>query len=597
MPDLSTTSQNNPDDKPLLISLAEDEERCMHSVREQCGNWEQWIRRLGRRKKPRSLWKLVPCSTVPPLLWSKSADVSELTLSLIRDQRQLKRKSKSQSVAWNRRAESWLRNHSDAPLSYDSALQHLAWTHSLPTLGNKLDADVWQAVLGVLISTATSARHSLVDLSAERQLFAGELPLSLAYLFPELSVCQQQAPGARQQLSAGILDTLDGEGMPHATLVSLTRELLACWTRCGYMATLVPGAKLRKTARIQFRWLITQVLRLSGNDGQLAFTRSDHDDVHNTHTLLCAAAELTKSPENLDTANTLFSNGKAPHRLSKHLPDPAYHSDCAELGVMRTDWSKKALRLNVVHTDGKVHVELFRGNRTILHGPWSQSILVDGHPVSTTGDWETVCWTSDGDADFLELQSNLCNGSRLQRQFLLARKDRFLLAADTLIAEAPVEITYRLSLPLAGGLTLKQPDETRESYIVGPKLLGTILPLALPEWSVDPRCGSMFSDHAELEQNTNGRALYAPLFLDLDKRRRHKALTWRQLTVAEKLRVVRKDVAVGYRVRISGDQWLFYRSLDKPASRTVLGKNLVSEFYAARFGPEGDTETLVEVGA
>ena len=53
----------------------------------------------------------------------------------------------------------------------------------------------------------------------------------------------------------------------------------------------------------------------------------------------------------------------------------------------------------------------------------------------------------------------------------------------------------------------------------------------------------------------------ASLFIDLRKDRFVRPVTWRQLTVAENLSIQPADVAVGYRVQIGADQWLFYRSL------------------------------------
>jgi hypothetical protein len=43
------------------------------------------------------------------------------------------------------------------------------------------------------------------------------------------------------------------------------------------------------------------------------------------------------------------------------------------------------------------------------------------------------------------------------------------------------------------------------------------------------------------------------------------------------------------------DQWLFYRSLTRPANRTLLGQNLSNEFFAARFDRDGEAEELIGV--
>ena len=42
-------------------------------------------------------------------------------------------------------------------------------------------------------------------------------------------------------------------------------------------------------------------------------------------------------------------------------------------------------------------------------------------------------------------------------------------------------------------------------------------------------------------------------------------------------------------------QWLIYRSLAPPDIRTVLGKNLMTEFLVAHFHSDGQVEALVEI--
>ncbi len=57
------------------------------------------------------------------------------------------------------------------------------------------------------------------------------------------------------------------------------------------------------------------------------------------------------------------------------------------------------------------------------------------------------------------------------------------------------------------------------------------------------------------------------------------------------------EVAVGYRVQVGKQQWLFYRSLAKAANRSLLGQNLSSEFFVARFDSQGDAQELIEIEA
>src|SRR5262249_2057648 len=152
---------------------------------------------------------------------------------------------------------------------------------------------------------------------------------------------------------------------------------------------------------------------------------------------------------------------------------------------------------------------------------------------------------SDEDCDYLELQRTFEGDLCLQRQILLARKDHFLFVADALLAESPSAIEHRFTLPLAPGVSFQGANETREGFLVASPKSATatnarpqalVLPLALPEWRIDRRLGTLEAgdDGLTLSQATAaGRGMYAPLFLDLDTRRMTKPVTWRQLTVAE----------------------------------------------------------------
>ena len=99
----------------------------------------------------------------------------------------------------------------------------------------------------------------------------------------------------------------------------------------------------------------------------------------------------------------------------------------------------------------------------------------------------------------------------------------------------------------------------------------------------------------ELRQTTAGQRLFAPLFIDLDRSRFRRRMTWRQLTVAESLTPVPPDMAVGFRVAIGDQQWIIYRSLAARGNRTLLGHNLATESLIARFGKDGEVTSIVEI--
>jgi hypothetical protein len=223
--------------------------------------------------------------------------------------------------------------------------------------------------------------------------------------------------------------------------------------------------------------------------------------------------------------------------------------------------------------------------------------VADDKEARPVGDWESLCWVSDEDVDYLELEIRLSEGLRIQRQICLARQDQFLFIADAVLGNEPRRLCHKLVVPLAAGINAEPAVESREVALAGRKPRGLVFPLALPEWRIDRRCGQLAAAGGaiELEQTTQGNAVYAPLWIDLDPNRHGKPFTWRQLTVAEDRQIRPRDVAVGYRVQLGKRQWLVYRSLTRAANRTVLGHNLATEFLIARFGRDGTVTTLIEV--
>ena len=160
------------------------------------------------------------------------------------------------------------------------------------------------------------------------QLLAGELPLTLAYWFSNIKSCQTLAKPARGALSAGLIELLDGEGMPHARYVPHWRSLLACWTRSVALGRSVPKGGLTDDARLQYEWLVRQTIRWRRPDGNLMFedplaSPAAVDD------LLSAALRL--GGDRADHELWDCSRGRKKAERSRYkLPRPGEHSEWAE---------------------------------------------------------------------------------------------------------------------------------------------------------------------------------------------------------------------------------------------------------------------------
>jgi hypothetical protein len=245
---------------------------------------------------------------------------------------------------------------------------------------------------------------------------------------------------------------------------------------------------------------------------------------------------------------------------------------------------------------------LIRGNSTI-------SISDDGVPIAFGDEgFNVVCELEDDEVSYLELECQLDN-VHVFRQLLLSKNEHFLFFADSIHKQGAGLIDYRLSLPLAKGIDVIRENGTREMYLSrkGKGIRSLMLPLSLPEWTTEP-CRGIFAVDTDsildesnliLEQSTQleseGGALYCPIFFDLDAKRSRQKRTWRRLTVAENLKIVRPEIASAFRVQVSEQQWFFYRALQSISNRTFFGQNFAGDFFAGQFNRNGKVDELVQV--
>jgi hypothetical protein len=169
----------------------------------------------------------------------------------------------------------------------------------------------------------------------------------------------------------------------------------------------------------------------------------------------------------------------------------------------------------------------------------------------------------------------------------LSREAGFLFLADAIIGQnvEPADLRYASSLPLANGVTLNAARDTRDGQLAsGRRTRANLIAPALPEWRCEHSHGELRADDDQLTLNAAaaGSNLYCPLWIDLDARRLARPLTWRRLSVAENRDLVRRDVAVAYRIQAGRQQWLIYRSLAPAGNRTVMGYNTLQSFVVAR---------------
>ena len=559
--------------------------------------WNAWIQYLSQRKGPCSLAQLLP-SRHSPLAWSTVASLrNEETENIIALTQHYHHKKNNRAGEIQDRLSAWLLETDTVAVDSSHALECVAWAWALPFLANHCPEPLWWSLLDRLIQDAADACQIDVTKSPlSAILLGGELPLVLAYAFPERKATAELLGLAITNLSESLTELLDGEGMLPATHLPLLRPLLGCWTRCRAIMETRRKFLWSNDAEDQYRWLITQTLRMSRPGGAMVFSgmtfsRSERE-------LFRAALQLGGNDIDAAAADCLFTRPKEGGTLTNQELSPTYHSEWSALAILRNKWSRKARQLAITYADGQNSIELCQGASVILSGNWPFEITHNGQvrPQDASAEWDEVAFESDEDVDYLELEMEVTPQIRIQRSFLLARTDQILMLTDAVLCDQPDPIKYRSHLPLADEMTAHSEANTREMILKSPQPCTRILPLWLPEWRSANGHGKMDIQkrHLVMEHSGKGR-LFAPLFFDLSRKRHSRPITWRQLAVGEMRKNVSKNQAVGFRVQVGQEQWLLYRSLTEVANRTVLGQNLMCELHVSRFQKTGEVEELIEV--
>ena len=409
--------------------------------------------------------------------------------------------------------------------------------------------------------------------------------------------------GGWAALEESLLLHVDDDGMLREAQLEHWFPLLACWTRC-LMLGAVRGQTLKDDSGSRYQELVESLLRLTRKNGLILFTSEAEMPAIRQLDLWRAAAQfvdlrLRKAMSAIWGTAVISGRPSGARAKPAELPPPSANSERAGLAVLRPRWA--APRLAIDYRGTELRIELEREGDVYFSGPCNPQVAIDGRRLTPQSPWEEICWITDDDVDYLELQLTLSESVAVQRHFIFAREDEFIFLADAVLGDRTAAIEYQMALPFAANASIEHARETRELALVkGGRRRAVILPLALSEWQSDRRWGELAVEAGILQlaqSAAQARNLFAPWFIDLAPRRLRRPVTWRRLSVAEDRQIQPHDAAVGYRVRVGGGQWLFYRSLAVCGNRTVLGHNLVSEFLAARFDRRGVAETLIEIEA
>lgn len=560
-----------------------------------------------------------------PVTWSWSASAEPSRLEALRTLREAIRKKRtgkkmrSQGRKRSRKKrygrletlfDRWTDRLGEAPLSpVETLLLFDLLTHQTDWIPAGLCWRLWRVALTAAVGLEHSdpLENSIDATPDQRLLIEGEIPWQAGLLFSAVKGAARLRRHGRETLRRDLLERTDTDGTPAADLLERFPFWLAPLVRAACAADRFGEKLWDGESAGRFRLLIGVMAPLCRSNGRMALGNGFDIDAL---PLLTAAASLAgwkkKSPPmrylshlKTERRGVRLDRSKSRGWGTSELEAPVTQSDWAQLACLRSDWSPLADVLIVAHHRHSPQIDLSVLGRPLLSGVWDLAVRIDGEPLEMNAAWSCVCWFSDADADYLELQQiEGDQGPRIERQVLLSRTDRFALLADTVSVPGDARIDYCSRLPLCDGIDSRPDRPTRECVLKGGGVRARVFPLALPSDRAIGTAGTFEPAEnglLELRQTAVG-GLYAPLVLDWHPARKKSAADWRTLTVTEQGTVVGSQQASGHRLRV-GDQHLFvYHALENTnVPRAILGQHTAHETLIGTLDETGDVEPILLV--
>ena len=501
-------------------------------------------------------------------------------------------------------------------------LVSVAWIHGLRELGNSLPPKLWLEVLqGILTQVERAWSEKSPDELLPWMIWSCEVPLALATQLSHLGGKDRMVTETLDRMALLLEASSDDPTLWVHHGGRDLRALLASAVRTRWAADNLGARSWYAPQRKAIAQLAKIALSLTHIDGRplLADQAIDSDD----RELWPALFELcspNKSLESLMSAvfpnrsiarssESVRGNGTT-KRLAKkpvaaRLPELGKYYAKAELATMRRNWKQDSARIAVDYARDPMWLDCVGpGGLRLLSGEWDLVIQKDGEVLETDVGWSDVCWFSDDDVDYLEIESAVEGRCRIQRQMMLVREEGLMFFSDTLLADEKGHWSIDSTWELGSDIEVRSSAKTHEAELLNSvkagERCGLLLPLALPEWRRQPSSGKLRGESGKLvlHQEVNGTRLYCPLVLSTRKIAKQPAFTWRHLTVAQDLEIQPSQIAQAFRVQIGKEQMVFYRSLAKTVRRSTMGLHLNSEFYAGRFDSDDAAfESIVEINA
>jgi hypothetical protein len=510
----------------------------------------------------------------------------------------------------------------------ESPVALLASCELLSLYGSQFPAEVigglWRATLAAALAQSESFleaariedwQDQLDETAATKSVWlkAGLLPLVCGLLFDDVKGAPRLSKAGRTSVNDQILQVTDSKGIPVGEVFDALPEFLALWSDSLLVTQLLGDTLWKKPAAKRFEKMLRRVSAsvrseetLTGcADGEAAVAALNN--AFAISELPSGAAWLktvmaTSNNKETGKASKKKSKGKGPKNKIPKAAIPSWQSDDTDSACLRTSWAKDASLATIRFDSEPVRLELAIDGVPLLSGDWGLELAEGDEPLELEAEWECICWNSDSDGDYLELQLEFEGGPMINRYVYLSRSDCFAIIADAISESTPGRVDLATLLPLADGVTLKSAEGGREQLLTAGDKTVRVFPLGLPQDPGVGTAGKVGLDQGDdnesclaFSQSTESGTMFAPIVLDWAPERQTVPAEWMQLTVT-RANEIDPSGAAAFRLQVGKQHLVLYRSLGGTERyRTFLGYQAESETVIGKFTKSGVIQELLIV--
>lgn len=442
------------------------------------------------------------------------------------------------------------------------------------------------------------------ELSIQRLVCEGELPLLLSLVLHDLKGQAGRIKSAVRVLRDGLNAGTDTDGMLHAGLTSAADAWLAPLVRAAHWSHAFRESWMNAADTERLADAVRSSSLLLVKTGLLTSPPAELRDATSPAAELIeyglSAVGVRESSPFMKLARTMNPQAKRRSRKGKRSSDLEVSN--------QSDWGASALLRTGLQADADVCVVNWDQPQAAIHlgilgipllsGSWFSEVSVNGESIGEIKEWHCSCWFCDDEAAFVELEADPSESIHVVRHVMLSMQDRQGVVCETVTtdhAEAEVKLTSRL--PLAADPLAVTNSITREIVLHADKVSARVIPAWLDDDRVNHATGRCEKEQEHLLSEAHGPGGAAvPLVFDWDPKRQAMDADWNRLTVTEARKVVRDQLAVGFRARIGSKQMLIYRSLRRPdLPRAVMGLHSTNETVFGLVKKSGEVAPLVLV--